>query len=48
MAVVMGRGCTRLIIEECKLQKLLRNEAAYCLATSMHETGATMEPVREL
>ncbi|MEP3255938.1 MAG: glycoside hydrolase family 19 protein [Stappiaceae bacterium] len=27
--------------------QVLRNQAAYILATAMHETGATMQPVRE-
>lgn len=27
--------------------KILRNQAAYILATAFHETGATMQPVRE-
>lgn len=31
MAISLGRGDTRLLIEECKLQGLLRNQAAYVL-----------------
>lgn len=40
-------GDTRLIIEECKKQGLLRNQAAYVLATAYHESAHTMKPVRE-
>jgi Chitinase class I. len=40
-------GDTRLIINECKKQGLLRNQAAYVLATAYHESGHTMKPVRE-
>ena len=31
---------TRLIIDECRAQGLLRNQCAYVLATAWHETGA--------
>lgn len=40
-------GDSRLIIETCKRQGLLRNQTAYCLATVFHETAHTMKPVRE-
>lgn len=40
-------GDTRLIIAECKRYGLLRNQAAYVLATAYHETAYTMKPVRE-
>lgn len=36
-----------LILEVCKRHGLLRNEAAYVLATVEHETGGTFKPVRE-
>jgi len=41
-------GCTRLIIDTCKKHALLRNQAAYALATAYHETAHTMVPVREM
>ena len=40
-------GDTRLLIEACKTHGLLRNQAAYVLATAYHETAHTMKPVRE-
>jgi len=40
-------GDTRLIIDACKTAGLLRNQAAYVLATAFHETAHTMKPVRE-
>jgi hypothetical protein len=40
-------GDTRLIINACKKYGLLRNRAAYVLATAWHETAHTMKPVRE-
>jgi len=40
-------GYTRLLIETCREHGLLRNETAYVLATTYHETGMRMEPVRE-
>lgn len=43
----MNLGDTRLIIGECKAQGLLRNQAAYVLATAYWETARTMKPVRE-
>ena len=36
-----------LILAECKRQGLLRNEAAYVLATAEHETAGTFKPVKE-
>jgi putative chitinase len=43
----LNLGDTRLIIEECKRQGLLRNQAAYVLATAYWETARTMKPVVE-
>jgi putative chitinase len=43
----LNLGLTRSIIDECHAQKLLRNEAAYVLATPYWETNHTMQPVRE-
>lgn len=40
-------GDTRLIIDACKSAGLLRNQAAYVLATAYWETARTMRPVRE-
>jgi len=40
-------GDTRLIINVCAANDLLRNQCAYVLATSWHETAHTMKPVRE-
>ena len=40
-------GDTQLLIEACKTHGLLRNQAAYVLATAYHETAHTMKPVRE-
>jgi hypothetical protein len=47
MAGNLDLGDTRLIIEECKRNNLLRNQTAYVLATTYWETARTMEPVRE-
>jgi hypothetical protein len=41
-------GDTRLIIDVCKQHGLLRNQAAYVLATTWHESAHTMRPVREM
>jgi hypothetical protein len=41
-------GDTRAIIAECRKQGLLRNQAAYVLATAKWETAHTMKPVREM
>ena len=43
----MKLGDTRLIIDTCKRFGLLRNQAAYVLATAFHETAHTMKPVEE-
>lgn len=43
----LDKGDTQLIIAECMRQGLLRNQAAYVLATTKWETAHTMEPVRE-
>ena len=43
----MNIGDTRLIVNECAAQGLLRNQAAYVLATAYWETAHTMKPVRE-
>ena len=40
-------GDTRAIIAECRKQGLLRNQAAYVLATAKWETGHKMKPIRE-
>lgn len=40
-------GETPLIVQECQRQGLLRNQAAYCLATAYWETNRTMQPVKE-
>jgi len=43
----LDKGYTRLIIDTCLKHGLLRNQAAYVLATAFHETAHTMKPVRE-
>jgi hypothetical protein len=43
----LNLGDTRLIIDTCKSAGLLRNQAAYVLATAYWETARTMKPVRE-
>lgn len=40
-------GDTRLILSACMSQNLLRNQAAYVLATAYWETNRTMKPVEE-
>lgn len=40
-------GDTKLIVSTCIQQGLLRNQAAYVLATAYWETARTMEPVEE-
>ena len=40
-------GDSQLILKECKLAGLLRNQAAYVLATGWWETAHTMHPVKE-
>jgi hypothetical protein len=47
MKVDLTLGHTRLIISTCMRYGLLRNQAAYVLATAYWETACTMEPVRE-
>jgi hypothetical protein len=47
MKVDMDLGDTRLIVSECMRQGLLRNQAAYVLATAYWESGRTMAPVKE-
>jgi len=42
----LSKGDTRLIINVCAANDLLRNQCAYVLAT-FHETAHTMKPVRE-
>lgn len=41
-------GDTQLIIAECLKEGLLRNQAAYVLATSYHESAHTMKPIAEM
>lgn len=43
----LHHGDTRIIIDTCRKYGLLRNQAAYVLATAFHETAGTMRPVRE-
>lgn len=43
----LNLGYTQELIKACKAAKLLRNQAAYVLATSYHETAHTMKPVIE-
>jgi putative chitinase len=43
----MTLGHTAALVDECKAQKLLRNQCAYVLATAYWETGHTMAPVCE-
>lgn len=40
-------GDTRLILDACRKHDLLRNQAAYVLATAKWETAHTMKPVKE-
>lgn len=40
-------GDTRRIIDACAKAGLLRNQAAYVLATAWHETGGRMKPIAE-
>ena len=40
-------GDMPLIIEQCKKSGLLRNQAAYVLATVIHETAGTAKPIKE-
>lgn len=43
----LSKGDTRLIINVCAANDLLRNQCAYVLATTRHETAGTMKPIRE-
>lgn len=43
----MNLGDTRLIVDACRNNSLLRNQAACVLAMAYHETAHTMKPVRE-
>jgi hypothetical protein len=45
--VDLNKGHTRALIAECGRQGLLRNQAAYVLATAFWETARTMKPVEE-
>lgn len=47
MKVNFDLGHTKLIVSACMRYGLLRNQAAYVLATAYWETAHTMEPVRE-
>ena len=47
MKVDFNLGHTKLIVSACMRFGLLRNQAAYVLATAYWETAHTMEPVRE-
>jgi len=43
----LSLGHTRTILDECERQGLLRNQAAYVLATAFWETARSMRPVVE-
>jgi putative chitinase len=43
----LNLGDSQLILKECKLAGLLRNQAAYIMATAWWETAHTVEPVKE-
>jgi putative chitinase len=43
----LNLGDSQLILKECKLAGLLRNQAAYVMATAWWETAHTIEPVKE-
>ena len=43
----MNLGDTRLILATCATRGVLRNQAAYILATAYWETARTMKPVEE-
>ncbi|WP_420013911.1 hypothetical protein [Tateyamaria sp.] len=47
MKVDFELGHTNLIVTACMRYRLLRNQAAYVLATAYWETAHTMEPVKE-
>lgn len=40
-------GDTQLILDHCRRNSVLRNQAAYILATSYWETNRTMQPIEE-
>ena len=44
----LSLGDSRLIIGTCKSRGLLRNQCAYVLATSYHESAHTMKPITEM
>lgn len=44
----LSLGDSRLIIAACASQGLLRNQAAYVLATAYHESAHTMKPIAEM
>lgn len=43
----LNLGSTRALIDECRRHGLLRNQAAYVLGTTFHETAHTMKPIYE-
>jgi putative chitinase len=43
----LNLGDSQIILKECKLAGLLRNQAAYVMATAWWETAHTVEPVKE-
>ena len=43
----LNLGLTQMIIKEAQSKGLLRNQLAYVLATAYHESGHTMQPVKE-
>lgn len=43
----LNLGDTRSIIDVCKAKGVLRNQCAYVLATTYHETAHTMKPIYE-
>jgi len=43
----LSLGDTRQIIDACKAHGVLRNQAAYVLATAFHESAHTMKPIYE-
>jgi hypothetical protein len=47
MTVDLNLGHTALILDTCRKRGLLRNQAAYVLATAYWETAKTMKPVVE-
>lgn len=47
MTISLSLGDTQLIIDECKAQGLLRNQAAYVLATAYHESDHLVKPINE-